>query len=345
MATERQIAANRANAQKSTGPRTDRGKSSSSRNNTRHGLYSTSPVIPGLESENAWEYHRVTTIQGLAPETALEEALAERVALVLWRLGRVARYEQTITTRARDQAPENLTTTFEALEIDVDRIRAQFSDSRQCLRAFDRFLQRLPEAPMSGRDASSVIHSVANRTPGFDKASFEVPGLFDAADHIEDIPGWTVARIRQVVDAIAESVGLESSVDVVQRGATEARTWHAQARAAYRQLNRRIQDARQECVLPESRRAEHVVRYETHLTRLLNQTLSQLRQVQRHREATRPRPAYNDYHLDVAPDLLPLSLARERGLGGEGFHFDESNPDSIDPPPSEAPRSDWHSAN
>ena len=52
---------------------------------------------------------------------------------------------------------------------------------------------------------------------------------------------------------------------------------------------------------------------------MLNQTLSQLRQVQRHREATRPRPAYNDYHLDVGPDLLPLSLARERGLGGEGF--------------------------
>ena len=38
MATERQIAANRANAQKSTGPKTAAGRSKSSRNAFRHGL-------------------------------------------------------------------------------------------------------------------------------------------------------------------------------------------------------------------------------------------------------------------------------------------------------------------
>jgi hypothetical protein len=38
MATERQIAANRANAQKSTGPRTAAGRLKSSRNAFRHGL-------------------------------------------------------------------------------------------------------------------------------------------------------------------------------------------------------------------------------------------------------------------------------------------------------------------
>ena len=64
---------------------------------------------------------------------------------------------------------------------------------------------------MSGHDASSVIHSVANHAPGFDKASFEVPGLVGADDRIEDVPDWTVARIRHVVDAVAESAGLESS--------------------------------------------------------------------------------------------------------------------------------------
>jgi hypothetical protein len=38
MATARQIAANRRNAQRSTGPRTAAGKSTSSRNALRHGL-------------------------------------------------------------------------------------------------------------------------------------------------------------------------------------------------------------------------------------------------------------------------------------------------------------------
>src|SRR5687768_4093336 len=122
MATERQIAANRRNAQKSTGPRTARGKAVASRNNTRHGLHSISPVIPGLESEAAWAHHRLTTVTGLAPANALEEALAERVALILWRLGRVARYEQSVTAKATDEVPENLTEELAALQIDVERV-------------------------------------------------------------------------------------------------------------------------------------------------------------------------------------------------------------------------------
>ena len=45
MATEAQIEANRRNAEKSTGPRTDAGKARVSRNATRHGLCSTVPVM------------------------------------------------------------------------------------------------------------------------------------------------------------------------------------------------------------------------------------------------------------------------------------------------------------
>jgi hypothetical protein len=44
MATERQIAANRANAQRSTGPKTAAGKMKSSRNAFRHGLSGPLPL-------------------------------------------------------------------------------------------------------------------------------------------------------------------------------------------------------------------------------------------------------------------------------------------------------------
>jgi hypothetical protein len=44
MASEKQIAANRANAKKSTGPRTGAGKQKSSRNAFRHGL--SGPLLP-----------------------------------------------------------------------------------------------------------------------------------------------------------------------------------------------------------------------------------------------------------------------------------------------------------
>jgi hypothetical protein len=48
MATEKQIAANRANAQKSTGPRTTAGRLKSSRNAYRHGL--SLPLWPDMET-------------------------------------------------------------------------------------------------------------------------------------------------------------------------------------------------------------------------------------------------------------------------------------------------------
>src|ERR1700722_3566152 len=46
MATERQIAANRANAKRSTGPKTAAGKQRSSRNAFRHGLSAPLPDDP-----------------------------------------------------------------------------------------------------------------------------------------------------------------------------------------------------------------------------------------------------------------------------------------------------------
>ncbi|MDB5312659.1 MAG: hypothetical protein JWO38_6861, partial [Gemmataceae bacterium] len=47
MATDRQFAANRANATHSTGPRTPDGKAAAKRNRLAHGIHSDAPVVPG----------------------------------------------------------------------------------------------------------------------------------------------------------------------------------------------------------------------------------------------------------------------------------------------------------
>ena len=51
MATEKQIAANRANAQKSTGPKTAAGRLKSSRNALRHGLSCPLPLDPAMSAK------------------------------------------------------------------------------------------------------------------------------------------------------------------------------------------------------------------------------------------------------------------------------------------------------
>ena len=70
MATEKQIRANRANAQRSTGPRTPAGKLKSSRNSYRHGLSSQMP----LDLPNAAEVNLIA--RELAGEHATEDRLA-----------------------------------------------------------------------------------------------------------------------------------------------------------------------------------------------------------------------------------------------------------------------------
>ena len=69
MATEKQIAANRANARRSTGPKTARGKVVSSRNAYRHGL--TCPLSLGADTAAKLE----AIAQAVAGEGAGEEQL------------------------------------------------------------------------------------------------------------------------------------------------------------------------------------------------------------------------------------------------------------------------------
>jgi hypothetical protein len=85
-----------------TGPLTAAGKAKVSRNAVKHGLLSDEPVIDGVEDRRDWERHRQGIIDSLAPEGYLETHLAERVASLLWRLGRVVRYETEMLSTGLD---------------------------------------------------------------------------------------------------------------------------------------------------------------------------------------------------------------------------------------------------
>jgi hypothetical protein len=83
MATPAQIAANRANAQRSTGPQTDEGKAKSSMNRLTHGFASAQSIIPGEDQEGF-----LALLSGLRteyqPVTPTEEILVEKMAQTQW---------------------------------------------------------------------------------------------------------------------------------------------------------------------------------------------------------------------------------------------------------------------
>src|SRR5688572_30004458 len=96
------VEANRRNAAKSSGPKSKAGKAVVAANAVRHGLLSWKPVLPNVEREEDWQAHLDQTLASLAPDGHLEQVLAERVALLLWRLNRVARYEREVSAMEQE---------------------------------------------------------------------------------------------------------------------------------------------------------------------------------------------------------------------------------------------------
>ena len=89
MATEAQVTANRLNARKSTGPRTEEGKAISAQNALKHGLLAREGIIRG-EDQDEYDLHREQLLGQLLPGSPLEDILADRIVDLTWRLKRAA---------------------------------------------------------------------------------------------------------------------------------------------------------------------------------------------------------------------------------------------------------------
>jgi hypothetical protein len=92
MTTEAQKAANRRNALRSTGPRTEAGLARSSRNALRHGLTAQRLMLTG-ESLEDFHQLRQDLYAELAPGGAIESQLIEKLAALMWRLERAPAFE------------------------------------------------------------------------------------------------------------------------------------------------------------------------------------------------------------------------------------------------------------
>jgi hypothetical protein len=92
MSTAAQQAANLANAQHSTGPKTEEGKAISSRNNFRHGCTGKFMLLP---QESAREFHELTTAlnEEHQPTTPTETLLVERMVQHFWLSQRAMRLQ------------------------------------------------------------------------------------------------------------------------------------------------------------------------------------------------------------------------------------------------------------
>jgi len=157
MTSDAQIAANRRNAHKSTGPRTQAGLDVARKNALRHGMAARQVVVAFDETVKDFTRFYEEMRAAFAPADAVEEQLVERIILCHWRLRRTSRAEVGVfNVRSRDyllndrlrhagigfDRPEKLLalSRYEtALQRSLDRAQASL-ERRQARRAGERVL-------------------------------------------------------------------------------------------------------------------------------------------------------------------------------------------------------------
>jgi hypothetical protein len=114
-----QLTANQANAQLSTGPKTEAGRRRSSLNSFKHGV--TGKIhIATPEDSAAFETHCRTYRDALAPAGVIELELAQEIAEDKWRLKRIRSIENSIFAQGLDELPAELATGHATGHAEID---------------------------------------------------------------------------------------------------------------------------------------------------------------------------------------------------------------------------------
>jgi hypothetical protein len=271
------------------GPATQEGKEVVRWNATRHGMRSPAPVVPGVEKEEDWEEHRDGVLDSLQPEGHLELVLAERVALLTWRLHRVTRYETEAIALFQERVEEDLAKErrFGSGPDHPDAVRGNAMSAKEEHRLVKRFVKIEEDKPLSSFDADLVIWGAlecADKVAEGEVESEEllesisVPGLPDYASW-EGYEGWTAGMVRAVIEKIAQATD-EEPKDLLDAATRNARFKMERTKLEAQKVELDLRNMARERLLPDEKTLEKVARYEAHLSRLFHKALHELEALQ-----------------------------------------------------------------
>jgi hypothetical protein len=272
------------------GTRTKEGSAAVSQNAVKHGIFSQEPVVKDVESPEEWERHRQGIISSLAPVGALEETLAERAALLLWRQARVARFEMYCIDRWQQEIPDDLkfryqlevgTTSPEArTNCSPEQIRAVHLQRQQFLTLLRRFPELADDAFLSYEEASRIGEAFLRQAG--DQAELSIDG--EPGEQPEDLPRVRVGTLREGLRRVAKQAGLhiaELWALTAQQAIADA-AWQ-QERAERLEGYFPVYHAYR--VVPREEELQKVMRYEAHLSRELARLLKDFHHLQKQRRA------------------------------------------------------------
>jgi hypothetical protein len=174
MATEAQIAANRRNAESSTGPRTKEGKSRSSRNAVTFGIYSAADFVHPTDN-GLYRVFCENFRKELSPEGPFEHTLAAEIVHAAWRLRRCCVVESNMVDSEIDSQLDPMVDPIHArTQQAVDRARAQSHRNLQRATAELRRLQTGRQARVRAVPPPEALPTT-KRTQSDPRESTQIP--------------------------------------------------------------------------------------------------------------------------------------------------------------------------
>ena len=282
MTTQKKTEANRRNATKSTGPKTAEGKAKTSRNAVKPGALAVVPVLRGMEVSEDWDTHLRGVRSSLNPVGYIEEVLVDRIALLLWRMGRVARFELEALVTGIETAEKAVNEEGHREGwTDEDTAQRTIRRADTTFRLFDRVGKDKPEDEVEGVEADALLYYLDSATANVreEETVVSVPGLPDDEDERADFDGWTVGLVAAAVDAYGETAGWTREVMM-----ETAASWAAhEKKDAERVLRHRVvalERKKRERLLLEPETMDRVLKYETTMERAFLRTLHELERLQ-----------------------------------------------------------------
>ncbi len=196
MLTQAQLDANRANAQHSTGPRTEAGKQAVSQNARKHGL--SSKFIPLSETERPQFEALETSLRAeINPKGALQEIVFRELVAAAWKRDIVHTLLFEASNSTRDLFSDEVS----------DRVRKLQRHKNDQDRAFNRALRQLNELQTTEMLRSTALHALQAQKPSLNPDTF--PGLANyakVAKQSRDCAAHNAQLSLQQIESEAEAV-------------------------------------------------------------------------------------------------------------------------------------------
>jgi hypothetical protein len=242
-----------------------------------------------VERKEDWEEHREGVLESLQPEGHLEEVLAERVALLTWRLHRVTRYETEAIALSQEKIEDDLAEkrrfgSYLLGPSHPEDVRGALQDALRAQRLIKRFPKLPDDKGLSGPEAASILNLVWGQVDEEVEAEEvqipeAIPEWASLEEYMAEWDGWTVSLVRECISAIA-SAAKEDQEELVEAATESARLEIISAKAAAERVEQDLARMSRERLLPDEKTLEKVSRYEAHLSRLMFKALHELEAIQ-----------------------------------------------------------------